>query len=86
MRRWTCARWPGRCGGCGAALQPGDVVLEIQIAGVKARLRRCAACEGPAPTELPLEIEIQEPIRLDMTRIGYLPLEPMLAREPGEEG
>jgi len=66
-------------------MPPGDVVLEIQIAGVKARLRRCAACEGPAPAELPLAIEIQEPVRLDMTRIGFLPLEPMLAREPGED-
>jgi len=86
MRRWTRARWDCRCGRCGVGIHAGDVFLEMRIANVKATLRRCASCEGPPPPELPDEIEMLEPVRLDMTRIGFLPLEPLFEREPGEEG
>ena len=86
MRRWTRARWECRCGLCGAGIRPGDVFLELRVQNVKAIVRRCAECEGPAPPDLPFEIERQEPVRLDMTRLGFLPLESLREREPGEEG
>ncbi|HKE44575.1 MAG TPA: hypothetical protein VKB41_08555 [Steroidobacteraceae bacterium] len=87
MQTWTRAAWACRCGRCGEVIKTGEALLEIQIPKVKARLRRCEACEGPAPPDLPDHVEVGH-ARLDLTRLGLLPLEwPALTiREPGEEG
>ena len=56
MRAWIRARMPLTCGGCGADLPLGTVMLEIQIG--HAKRARCAACakrmfdEDP-PVDLP---------------------------------
>jgi hypothetical protein len=56
MRAWARARVGRLCGGCGAPLEVGDPILVITIARGTRPPRhfiRCAACEGPAPPDLP---------------------------------
>lgn len=83
MARWQRVRWPRRCGRCGDVIAVGAPVLILEVAG---GLARCETCAGPAPPDLPLDIEMEKPPALDMTRLGLLPLEWKRDREPGEDG
>jgi hypothetical protein len=95
MRRWERATRHVLCGGCGAAIETGDPVLVYFGATAGAtprRFIRCASCGGGAPPDLPTAIVFDPtPLpRLDMTRLGVLPLDFRTRaageREPGEEG
>lgn len=60
-RKWIRLAIPTRCGRCGDLLGKGDPVLVIAMArartGRALRFVRCAACEGPAPPDLPAFVE-----------------------------
>jgi hypothetical protein len=51
-----------RCGGCGAIVPEGAPLLRITIARLPRALRRCEACAGAAPPDLPpLVARVAEP-------------------------
>jgi len=52
MTEWTRAKRRQFCGRCHYWFNIGDPMLEIIIIGLKRRLKRCEACEGPAPADL----------------------------------
>ena len=53
MRTWSRATGDTWCGYCSAIIPKGDAVLLVQIPGVPTPRRRCAACAGPPPPDLP---------------------------------
>ena len=100
MQTWERARVGSHCGGCGRDVEVGDPILVFVIARGNRparRFLRCAACDGPAPPDLPALVErINAITPRPMTRFPpVLPLGSPLAdyrarqsgeREPGEEG
>jgi hypothetical protein len=99
-RVWHRAPVPTLCGGCNALIDKGTPLLRITMArgGRVLRFVRCAACEGPAPPDLPALVERAPIAPSALHRVStLLPLGPkriadwkMRAaereREPGEEG
>lgn len=82
------------CGGpCRTPMRKGDPMLEIRIDGLKATMRRCAACAGePVPEDLP---PLAEPVPITPmvpipNHVNALPFDYRMAaageRQPGEEG
>lgn len=54
MRTWTTAKKNQFCGGLHqqpTVIRKGDVMLVIEVPGLKRPLIRCAACAGPEPAE-----------------------------------
>jgi hypothetical protein len=96
MRTW--ARAPlgthERCGQCGAAIPAGAPLLRITLPAVVRALRRCEACAGPAPPDLPPLPVVAPPPPVAWTpaftptaRIAAFDWRARAAgREPGEEG
>src|SRR4029077_463894 len=101
MRKWTRVAVPSiLCGACGRELRTGDPLLLIERprgAARPLRFVRCAACEGPAPPELPPYVEratgitptpltrMRPTLPLGMPRADYRARQSG-EREPGEEG
>jgi hypothetical protein len=69
--RWDRARFYMRCGRCGAEIAPGDAVCLMELRTVTKP--RCAACEGPAPPDLPADIERIDPVPTLTKCSGILP-------------
>jgi hypothetical protein len=91
MRTWTRAPLGTheRCGQCGAVIAPGAPVLRITLPAVVRALRRCEACVGPAPPDLPaLIVRAPAPIAwAPVARVAAFDWRARAAgREPGEEG
>lgn len=100
-RTWIRNPIPTCCGHCGGVLEKGDAALVITMArgGRVLRFVRCAACEGPAPPDLPAFVERSTAIAPSaLHRVGaLLPFGPRPSsgvdwktraaeREPGEDG
>lgn len=59
MRHWTRAKVEERCGLCGLTIYRDQPMLYVLLQGVKRKLLRCVDCAGPAPPDLPPNIEQQ---------------------------
>jgi hypothetical protein len=96
-RTWIRASLPTHCGRCGGDVHKGDPILVIELVRAEHVLRfvRCAACEGPAPPDLPPFVERSNVILASaLRRVGrllqfdFVPDGKTRAaeREPGEDG
>lgn len=66
MRTWQRAGMARWCGRCGKGIASGAPMVVITFASSSAKVYRCAACEGPAPDDLP------DPITETKQRVGAL--------------
>ena len=57
MREWTRAKVEEGCGRCANRIYPDQPMLYVLLKGVRRKLIRCVECAGPAPPDLPLNIE-----------------------------
>jgi len=57
---WERVTLSAMCGNCGKLLSQDEPVLIKTLPGLKRPLRRCEACEGPAPPDLPRPIVLHD--------------------------
>jgi len=90
MSEWRRQRFPARCGYCGTPIDLGAPVLVLTLGRLEKR--RCVACAGEAPPELPA-IVLERPPAPPLTMVRFtpsmLPLDwksrQAAEREPGED-
>jgi hypothetical protein len=84
VKTWIRAGVGQVCGRCGTPVPLGAALLVITLPTT--RLTRCAACDGPAPPDLPERVEVS-PLGPPMRPLsGILPFGFDRVREPGEDG
>lgn len=96
MKTWRRVSEYTVCGGCGAIVATGTPMVIFDVPGVKTSRRRCQACAGEAPPDLPpvMERAAIHPTERSFTKVGALtkalPFDFKAAasgeRDPGEEG